>query len=389
MITTGASSLELTFETIISGVVYDPTAIQRVNIEVQENKHNLATLDIAGIPPHVLSDYIDKPIYIKVTVGKVREAYFYGYIVYLEPESKNNLGLVNNSPFQTTRVYCLGASYIMRGKRTSAWSNYTLPQIAKTLAEEHNFSVSVPNDTYPFPRLVQSGKSDWELLVEAANFLGYSVVMRGTHIDIWDPFASVSKAMNNLVPLYAMEGTNGELRATPGQVTKFHGVMGAVTPMANKNPEIIHALTTDDSILSYKKSDTTGFGTEVVSLFEDEIAQNAQSMSMANAVLQGRSRKKLPYTATVDVVGDPAIEAGTVVNVTKFNSALDGLWYVQSARHEFFRGSAMSYLTLAKDSNASSFVSPTYVATPSVVPPAPVMKRGIWMAETEMFNVYS
>jgi len=385
MITTGSSSLELKFDVRISGAYIDFTSIQRVSIELQENMHNLAILDIAGIPAQELTNYIDIPIEISIGVGPLRFHQFIGYVSHLEPTSVNKDGLVNKSPFQLTRMYCLGTSYVMRSRRTTAWDNKTLPQIAKELSEKYGFTVSVPNDPYIFPRLKQSGKSDWNLLVQAAEYLGYSVLMRGVHIDIWDPFAAFSRM--ETTPIYAMSANAGRLSAQPGQVIKFHGVIGAVTPTSARVPDTVHALV-DGSVTSFNREDSTGFGSVVESIFNDEVSANASSVEMASALLKGRSRKKLPYTATVDVVGDPTITPGMVVELEKYDSAIDGFWIVQSARHEMVRGSAMSYLTLAKDSNKSTSIDITAQAPPLVELPASVLKNSRWVTTKELINVY-
>jgi hypothetical protein len=385
MITTGSSSLELKFDVRISGAFIDFTSIQRVSIELQENMHNMAVLDVAGIPPQELTNYIDIPIEILVGVGAARFYRFVGYISYLEPVSVNKDGLINNSPFQTTRMYCFGASYVMRSRRTTSWENKTLPQIAKELAKKYSFTLSVPNDTYVFPRLAQAGKSDWELLVHAANYLGYSVMMRGVHIDIWDPFASFSRM--GVTPIYAMSANKGGVSAYPGQVLKFHGVIGAVTPTSARVPDTVHALI-NGSVDTFTRSDSTGYGAAVESIFTDEVAKNADSTDMVTALLHGRSREKLPYTAMVDVVGDPSIEPGMVVELEKYDSSVDGFWIVQAVRHEMVRGSALSYLTLAKDSNKSVNFAITAQAPPLGKLPLLTLKNSRWVTTRELNYVY-
>jgi hypothetical protein len=387
MITTGSSSLELKFEVAINGVPFDITAIQRVSIELQENMHNIAILDIAGLPTKFLGAYVDAPIAIHITVAKTRSQFFMGYVAYLEPESKNIDGLVNKSPFQTTRIYCFGSSYVMRSRKTRAWNQKTLPQIATELADNYNFTVAVPNDRYVFPRLVQSGKSDWEFLVDAANYLGYHVVMRGTHIDIWDPYTSLSRYVST--PLYAMTGNKGNIQAQPGQVIKFSAKVGAVNPISAKVPDTIYALTSTNNISSLTQNTYTGYGEEVTSIFSDEIAHNADSIDMAQAIIKGRTRQKFPYTAEVEVVGDPTLEPGMAIDLDKYDSIVDGIWIVKSARHDMFRGSAMSYLTLVKDSNYNGVVNPTEKTSPAPVLPEPILKNGKWSTTKTLSYVYS
>ena len=386
MITSGASSLDIKFQVIVNGMYLDYSSIKNVSIELQENMHNLVILEVSGIPPQNLTDFIDLPISIKVSVGQIRAYEFFGYITYLEPESVNQHGLVNKSPFQITRMHCLGSSYPMRSRKTRAWNNKTLPQIASDIAKEYSLTLSVPNDKYVFPRIIQSGKSDWEILVDAANYLGYKVLMRGVNIDIWDPFAAFSRSGS--IPLYAMAGNNNNLNASPGQILKFHGIIGAVTPNSAKTTETIHSLI-DNQIVSTTQNFSTGYGQTVQSIFQDEVSGNAHSIEMANAVLQGRSRKKLPYIAHVDIVGDPSIQPGMAVYVDRYDSSLDGLWITQSVKHQLSRGIAMSYLTLAKDSNDIGSIS-SKVLSPSMPELTdPVLKNNRWMTGNEMIYVYS
>lgn len=386
MITSSDSQLELNFEVIIHNGLLDFSSIQRVNIELSENMHDLATLDIAGIPPEYLTSYIDLPIAIKLTVARTHSCIFKGYITYLEPESINKNGLVNRSPFQTTRMYCIGTSYVMRNRRTDAWNNVTLPQIVRTLVDKYSLSASVPNDPYVFPRLVQAGESDWTLLRKACNYLGYRVSMRTTHIDIWDPFTTLSRY--GTAPLYAMAGNRGSLNVEPGQVISFNASVGAVTPEAAKVPDTIHALV-DDTIVTISKDISTGYGTPIKSIFEDEVSANAMSIPMANAVLQGRSRDKFPYTAHLTIVGDPSIQPGQLVQLGEYNSSVDGLWIVKSVRHEAFRGSSMSYLVVEKDSEFSSTIDPLEKVFPSTSIPESLIKNFRWISTKELVNVYS
>lgn len=386
MITSGASSLDIQFQVIVNGMYLDYASVKRVNIELQENMHNLAILEVGGIPPQNLTDFIDLPISIKVSVGQIREYSFFGYITYLEPESVNKNGLIDKSPFQITRIHCLGSSYPMRSRKNRSWESKTLAQIATEIAQDYSLTLSVPQNNYVFPRLVQSGKSDWELLTYAANYLGYQVLMRGVHIDIWDPFATFSRTGSTT--LYAMSGNKGKLNSSPGQILKFHGVIGAITPSSARTNETIHALV-GNQIVSTSYSASTGYGQTVESIFKDEISSNASSIEMAEAVLQGRSRDKLPYIAHVDIVGDPAIEPGMSVEVNKYDSGLDGLWIVQAVRHEISRGIAMSYLTLAKDSNDIGIVNSQVTASPMPKLTEPVLKANRWMTGREMIHVYA
>lgn len=391
MITAGASSLELRFDAIIDGVPIDYTAIQKVDIELQENMHNFAILEIAGIPPQLLLDYVDKPIWLSVSVGQERSHNFYGYIVYLEPESVAKQGLVNKSPIQKTKMYCLGPSYIMRNRHNDAIDNVTLSMLAREYAGRYRFSVSVPDNKTVFPRLIQSNESDWHSLVTTANKLGYSVLMRGTHIDIWDPFAALSRD-NVFSRLYTATQMAGVSNPLPGQIIKFNAQVGNITPNNARVPDTLYALTKDRNNIVPVSTDlsvSSGFGTPIVSIFEDEIAINADSIQLAKALIDGRSRQKFPYSAELQVVGDPSIEPGLIVSVEKYGSGLDGLWYVKSVRHEFFRGSIISNLSLLKDSLEANQPLAPVITSKRILPPRTIYKESKWVAEREVIDVYA
>jgi hypothetical protein len=391
MITNGASSLELRFDAYIDNVSVDYTAIQRVNIELHENMHNLATVEMVGIPPEILLEYIDKPIILSVSVGNQRRHDFYGYVVYLEPESVAKDGLVNKSPFQITKLYCLGPSYLMRSRKNNAWDNTTLPMLAQDYASQYRFSLSVPNNKTVFPRLVQSNESDWHSLVTTASKLGYSTIMRGTHIDIWDPFAALSRD-NIYSKLYTIQGLNGVTKSAPGQIIKFKAKVGNITSHNARVPDTIFTLTKDNNNIVEIATDlnqNSGLGTPITSIFKDEIAINADSVYLARALIDGRSRDKFPYSADVDVVGDPSIEPGMIVSIERYSSDLDGFWYVSGVHHEFFRGSIISHLSLKKDAITNTGVLAPVVASPRSIPPKTVFREDRWIAEREVFDVYT
>lgn len=381
MITSGGSPLDLKFNVALTGATLERTSIQTVSIELAENMHNIATMEVAGIPPQYLTEYLNLPITISVAVGSQSSYTFYGYVYSLEPVSKNKDGLVNKSPFQTTRVVCFGATYSMRGKRTRSWENYTLAQIAKELADKYSFSVSVPNDPFVFSRFVQAEKSDWQTLVEAANYLGYRVWSTGTNIDIWDPYSALSRIGSR--PMYAMSGNQGALNARAGQVLKFTAQVGS----AVKTADTIHALV-DNDIFTLSFNESSGYGRTIQSPYQDEVAENAVSVDMAEAALKGRNRNKMSITANVEVVSDPSIRPGMVISLQKYDSGIDGFWIVKSARHEMFRGSAMSYVELMRDSVITETVNPTVVTSPPPEAPEPRLINNRWRTSTEQIHIY-
>jgi hypothetical protein len=185
-----------------------------------------------------------------------------------------------------------------------------------------------------------------------------------------------------------MAGVGGRLNAEPGQVIKFKGIMGAVTDPSHVNNNNIYALV-DDAVVNLSLSESSGYGTAVEAIFDGTVAENSSSIEQSKAVLKRMDRTYFPYSAFVDVVGDPIIEPGMVVDLNRYDSALDGYWLVKAVRHEMFRGSAMSHLTLVKDSKYSEDVRVTATSSPLPYLLDPVIKNSRWVATRELVDVYS
>lgn len=390
MIYKGPSGLSPKMSISIDNVPVDYLSIKRVTVELNENMHSMVVLEIAGLNPRLISEYIDRPVKLSLEIRE-RDAFeFCGYITFLEPMAASYEGTVNKSPFQMTRAYCLGASYLMKSTFSRVWDNYTLADIATEIADKYLFSVSVPDDSYRFPRLVQSAQSDWSFLVSACSQLGYSVNVDNTHINIWDPYKAIARK-RSYSALFTLRGTLGDPQATPGQVMKFNGRIGGVTPDGNRNPDTIYFLDNAGQLLSVSNADSTdesGLGKPLETLLTNTLNVNAISYEMANKIVLAELRKKFPMTAELDVVGDTSIQPGGIVNLKEYNAQFDGFWYVQGVSHEVFQSTMVTHLKVSKDSMGERESEPAMVA-PYNPPPVPALRSGKWVSESHFVNVYS
>lgn len=390
MIFKGSSDLSPTVNVAIDGVPVDYMSIKRLTLELSENLHNLLILEFAGLNPQLIDQYIDRPVVANISMRDRPTSSFYGYIAYLEPLSVTSAGTVNNSPFQMTRVYCLGTSYVMKSKKTRIWENKNIYEIATEFAETYKFSVSVPRDEYRIKRLVQNSRSDWSFLSYVADLWGYKVIMDGTHIHVWDPY----RALNHRVSysaLHTVRGLNGNPSPQPGQIIKFDGKIGAVSPDGSRSYDTLHLLDTQGNVLSVLNEDLaeqSGLGTPINSLFSNVVGINADSYEMGVKIVEANLRKKFPMTAAVDVVGDPGIVPGGIVNIKEYNTQFDGFWYVNSVRHEIAQSSMVSFIRISKDSLDGVTPSPN-ATSPYVSPPESALMSGKWVASKELVNIYT
>ena len=121
MITASSNSLagDCTFVLFGSPVMY--SSVTEYELTLSENKHDILVVTMAGIPPLALTDYIGSPVQFSVGSSPGRSQTFNGYVSYTEPVTHNRDGLVNDSPIQLARLYCLGASYVMKEINSKVW----------------------------------------------------------------------------------------------------------------------------------------------------------------------------------------------------------------------------------------------------------------------------
>lgn len=390
MIFKTTSPISPTIKMTINNVPVEYMSLQKITVEMCENMHNMAILYFAGLHPQLIHEYINVPISFTISMDNQQPYRFVGYIGYLEPYNDASLGMVNRSPFQIVRAYCFGASYQMKSTRSLVHENKTLADIAIEIANKYQFSVSVPNDPHRFSRLVQSSQSDWAFLVQTASRFGYSVMMDGTHLQIWDPFKSLTRHKTFTV-LSTLRGNRGDVSAIPGQILRFDGCIGIVTPNGARTPDTIYSLDKDGNLISAGNRDsaeTSGLATPVLSSFTNVLSVNADSYEMAETLVSGALRRKFPMTATLDVVTSLALKPGRIVRINEYNSQFDGFWYVRKVSHEIMQSTIYSSLEIARDGFDG--------AQPQVMkaefyqePPDPVLMQGRWSSSKNMVHSYS
>lgn len=374
----------------IDGTPVDYLQLQKITLELNENMHDLAVLDFTGVDAETIDLYLDAAITLSIELPDRDPFEFYGYIIFVEPVAVASEGTVDGSPFQVMRAFCFGASYRMKGLKSRVWENMTLAEIAQTIANTYKFSVSVPDDSYRFPRLVQSSQSDWSFLVNAAIRLGYSLSLNGTHLHIWDAYKALERK-TSYSTLHTIRGMKGNARPLPGQILTFFGRVGNVTTEGSRSVDTVHTLTKEGDIVSVSNELTTefsGMGTPVNRIFTNELNINSDSYEMSNKLVTGAMRRKFPMTADLTVVADPSIVPGGVVGIKEYNAKFDGYWYVRGVTHEFTHSSMVTHLKVAKDSLDGLNAIPLHVAQYKT-PPRPAFIHGSWISEKDMLNVYS
>lgn len=373
---------------LISGMSVDYSSIASVMVDFSENNHDMAVLTFSGLIPKAITDYVGAPVYISISTSPSQVASFYGYVAYTAPEAYTRRGLVNESPFQTARVVCFGASYDMKAQKNRAWNSINLPSLVETLAQEYNYSFSIPEDTFTWTRLIQSKQSDWEILTSAVDALGYDMTLNGTHIHVYDSYKAIARALP-YVELQTLRGTAGNSKYTPGAIMEFEGTFGDITPDgSSSNYELVGVDNYGNVVSTGETEEWSQLGEKVPSRFNHELSVNTSSIDMLKRIAKAIHKNYFPYNATATVTGTVDAQPGSVARINNYDSSFDGYWVVKKVKHTVTRSNFVTELKLATDStNISPPVVPAGSAYQS--PPEPRLNAlNRWESSREYNNVY-
>ena len=374
---------------VISSASVDYTSIQDIEVHFNSNAHDMAIINFVGLPPSAITDYTGKPVYVSIAYGTEQVNSFYGYVAYIEPEMVTRRGLINQSPVQVAKVVCFGSSYDMKATHSKIWTSVTIPQLVEQLAEQYRYSYSIPNDNFVFPRIVQHQESDWDVLNQACTSLGYSLVINGTHIHIYDPLKALTRQMP-YAELSTIRATGGNLSHRPGNIMEFRGTFGDITPEGSSNSYQFQTLDNDGNLVVVRESelDSISFGEVVPPRFTDVVTTNATSLEVLSKYANSKKRIIFPYHATTIVSGIPEIGPGSMVKVVGYNSQFDGYWLVSGATHKVSRSNFISELSLVTD--AKNTAEPTLIDQDTYQePPNSILVNDRWVTEREFINVYN
>lgn len=373
-----------TTKIVVGNTSFDPTAVGRIELLLEESNHDLLVMDLAGIPPRSITEMYDKPVDVEFNTGGNFSHRFVGYVEEVRPESFTGFGLLNNSPFQTVRVVCMGASYRMRGSRSDSWSNYRLSGIAKELSARYGFSLDVPSDRALHESLLQTNESDWQFLTRYAKFLGYSVNVHGTHMHVYDPYNAKSRQTSFHV-LTTYRKTRGDVTPSPGQIIEFNGNFSRRHIDGEYKEHKVTVVNEDGS--TYDVSSTTVDAQHNgVARYPNRLTEYVDNYEEAARRISSVSKEKYDYYATATVLGLAGCVPGGIVKVDNYNGEFDTFWYVQSVKHTIHSDSFHTELQLAL--NTRSELSFTNTAR-FTVPPDPVYSKGAWIARERTVNEYS
>jgi hypothetical protein len=371
-----------TLEVTIGGVPVDYSSMTSITIEYDENKHDLATIRMSGLPAQAVVDYRGAPVEIVFYTSPSYRDTFIGYVEEVNPVSETRQGLINGSPIQDATLTCLGASYGMRGDRSKIWEDISLLDITDHMAYTYGFSYSVPDTGIRYHSKLQHDESDFSFLSRQAREHGLSMSVHGTHIDVWDPFDALSRR-KALFYASGIKNAFTNTQPSPGQITKFKASFGRNAADGVYKDTSVSVLGDRGVTFDVTSSKVLGVAP---GQFPHRQSVVVDSYAEAENIIKAESRKHYDYTAKLEVLGIAGALPGTVLLVDGFNTEYDGYWYVRGVKHTITTGVFSSVLDVAR--NATLQFENTNVSKYRT-PPAASYVNGKWRASRLRSDVYS
>lgn len=370
----------------VEGVPFDFVSVQQLVLDLSEDRHDMLTMVVTGIPPAAVVPSINAAVSVDWRQGNLGHT-FRGYITHINPSFSSTAGTVKGSPLQVAEIVCFGASFVMKAKKNRLWENVTLEGVIKKLSDEYQFSYEVPNDPFQYFRLVQSGESDWEFLYRVVDGMGYSMTMHGTHLHVFDRLRSLGRNIsrhNMTVP------GRSSLSLQPNQILRMESTIGYVTPESNSNNNFATVLDNRGRVSTLElTSPGTRTGRELPALFSDQLSGTSLSVDYGRKNLAAVGKHRFPFSAHIEATGSPGVVPGGFLDISEFNGEFDGLWYVTDACHTLTRDRHKTTISVIKDTTTGRFGSAVNT-TPSLRnPPVSVLRSNTWRSSRVSGSTYA
>jgi hypothetical protein len=347
----------------IGGVPVKYQNVHRVQVDLQPGCHDMLTIDIDGIPPRAITDYIGAPVQFNINTGPGYSYDFAGSVVTTNPVAKTAGGLVDQSPFQRTTMTCLGVSYDMRGNKTRDWSGQSISDVAVSLAKHYRLSVDVPKLDIINNTMLQTGESDWQFVNRYADRYGLKVTCHGTHMHLFDPERFMGRNIS-LHPILSPRSLTGMSRPVPGSVIEFKGdfsersydgkYMSAIAPVFTDEGDVFEV--TSEEVFRQKSP----------ARYRSHLADNLSSYEEAVRAIKKTTQDKYDYMAHISVVGLAGCLPGGMVDIKDYKGDVDGIWYVRKVKHVLTNEMFVTDIDVArnKEQNPNRLAAPPFTQPP-------------------------
>lgn len=371
----------------IHGVSIDQTTIIEYELSLSENKHDLLIVTMAGVPAAAVTDYIGVPVTFSLGEGIGTSQKFVGYVSYVEPMHNAKDGLINKSPIQLAKLYCIGASMVMKEVRSKVWENPTLSEIMTFISDTHGFSVDYPKDSYKPVRLVQSNESDWSFLNRVCKKFGLSFSLHGTHLHLWDRNKFTGRASS----YHRAITSNKTQENRPFYVLNFEATLGKISSSGDRSRNVVTVLDSQNNIHVVVDETSEYFpgSTDSPKLFKKPLTLSLNSLEEGIRTIDSYDKYNSIYNAKLNVMYGGGAVPGGILYLDGFDSKFDGFWYISDVTHFIKSENYVTELILAKSDEFSQIVDTSNVTTFQIPPEYKMSFNEEWIASTVRVSEYA
>jgi ribosomal protein S18 acetylase RimI-like enzyme len=388
MISKSINSAAGKFTFSINNVAVDYMSVSEFQLDLSENKHDLLVVVIQGIPPKALTDYLGSAVKFIIDSGPGRKNEFYGYVSFTEPFHHGRDGLVNGSPIQMAKLYCIGASYVFKELNSKVWDYANISEVLEHFANRHRFSVEYPKDSYKPVRLVQSNESDWMFLEKMLDPLGYAFSAHGTRLHIWDRANYDGRLSSYHIASTVSKRTDNK----PFTILDFEARLGQVSSSGDSSRSLINVLdasggihTITDESSAYSPGVSGG---SLYKLFKKPLYDSTLSIEEGLRRTKSSDNNRSIYNAKMTVFAGAGAVPGGIVDLQGFDSEFDGLWYIHDVSHVIKSQNYTTDLVLMKSDKYQ--VNPDISRTQELgEPPESILVQEQWVSQTIRIQEYA
>ena len=304
-----------------------PTIVYSAEITQEKYKHDMIKVVFKDwdISYEVLSP--GSPVQLTIT-GVTEKKDVYGYIHSVKQHRTPGKNF--------TEMIMIGASYPFRQPSKKIYKDITADQVARIIAEKHNFACYTVPHPRVYPQIAQSGHTDWELLVRLAKQSGYT--LRATNTELYfqpnlEDFNKYKEEAMTFTMRQANDSAGSTLYSFNPTVSESldyeDGAKTAIaisgvdrftnTPMAVTQQEAYKTTRVKQQNEFFDEFDTDTVATT------PEIARY-ESEAVDNLIV-------FPYRATAEVLGAPSLRPDMPVYLNGIGPNYSGFWTILKVEH--------------------------------------------------------
>lgn len=231
---------------------------------------------------------------------------------------------------------------LQRSRKVRTFQNQTASDIVERIAREAGLQVHSDASGDPYDFVQQDNESDWDFIWRLAERIGYEFVVA-------DGVAHFRRQSTETTPT-ALEWP-GALRSFRPRVTAIQQVKEVTLATFDpKTKESIDATASDPQQISHigidRQTVQQAFDGARVHIATEPVDSHSEGQAVAQALLDKLANAYVAAEGVCD--GNPAIRAGTPVNITGVGQKFSGTYRVAAATH-ILRGGSMYETTFATE----------------------------------------